>query len=231
MRAKAVQVVYGPGTFLNRAVAAVNLQIEAMRGERQEERRQRRASRLPARDRTAPGGQAGADGREGGRSARAAAAGAATRSAVSELGHLRDRRGSTIPSSSREIVFDQTRGVNQPKARFSYLFPTADSALIQVRLKASLSDEQQAQAISWIRQAVKMPMFRSRYGGTYTVTGEPVVVNDLASQITGSIAGAADRGAAGDGGGAAARVPEATAAVAARDRAGRRRDHVRARCR
>ena len=30
MRAKAVQVVYGPGTFLNRAVAAVNLQIEAM---------------------------------------------------------------------------------------------------------------------------------------------------------------------------------------------------------
>ncbi len=34
-----------------------------------------------------------------------------------------------------------------------------------------------------------MPMFRSAYGGTYTVTGAPVVVNDLASQITGSIAG------------------------------------------
>ena len=93
------------------------------------------------------------------------------------------------PQFIPQIVFDQTRGVNQPKARFAYLFPTANSALIQVRLKANLSDAQQAQAISWIRQAVKMPMFRSQYGGTYTVTGEPVVVNDLASQITGSILG------------------------------------------
>jgi hydrophobe/amphiphile efflux-3 (HAE3) family protein len=32
-----------------------------------------------------------------------------------------------------------------------------------------------------------MPMFASAYGGTYTVTGEPVVVNDLASGLTGSI--------------------------------------------
>ena len=32
-------------------------------------------------------------------------------------------------------------------------------------------------------------MFRSAYGGSYTVTGVPVVVNDLAGQITGSIAG------------------------------------------
>ena len=34
-----------------------------------------------------------------------------------------------------------------------------------------------------------MPMFRSAYHGTYTITGVPVVINDLASQITGSIAG------------------------------------------
>jgi hydrophobe/amphiphile efflux-3 (HAE3) family protein len=85
-------------------------------------------------------------------------------------------------------VFDPIRGANQPKARFSYLFPTAGSALIQVRLKPSLSSAQQANAISWIRQAVRMPMFRLGYGGTYTVSGVPVVVNDLASEITGSIA-------------------------------------------
>src|SRR5581483_377136 len=36
-------------------------------------------------------------------------------------------------------------------------------------------------------QAVKMPMFASRYGGTYTVSGAPVVVNDLASELTRSI--------------------------------------------
>jgi hypothetical protein len=93
------------------------------------------------------------------------------------------------PQFVPQIVFDQTRGVNQPKARFAYLFPNKNSALIQVRLRSSLSDQQQAQAISWIRQAIRMPMFRSQYGGRYTVTGVPVVINDLASQITGSIAG------------------------------------------
>ena len=93
------------------------------------------------------------------------------------------------PQFIPEIVFDQTRGVNQPKARFAYLFPTKNSALIQVRLKASLTAAQQAQAITWIRQAVNMPMFRSAYHGTYTVSGVPVVTDDLASTITGSIAG------------------------------------------
>ena len=34
-----------------------------------------------------------------------------------------------------------------------------------------------------------MPMFRSAYHGTYTVSGVPVVTDDLASTITGSIAG------------------------------------------
>src|SRR5581483_1587637 len=34
-----------------------------------------------------------------------------------------------------------------------------------------------------------MPMFRSAYGGTYTVTGAPVVINDLASTISDSIVG------------------------------------------
>ena len=86
-----------------------------------------------------------------------------------------------------QIVFDQTRGVNQPKARFAYLFPTANSALIQVRLRASLNSTQQAHVISLIRQAVRMPMFASAYGGTYTVSGAPVVVDDLAAQLTHSI--------------------------------------------
>jgi hydrophobe/amphiphile efflux-3 (HAE3) family protein len=93
------------------------------------------------------------------------------------------------PQFIPEIVFDQTRSVNQPKSRFAYLFPTKNSALIQIRLRASLSDAQQAQAISWIRQAIRMPMFQSAYGGTYTVTGVPVVLHDLASQISGSILG------------------------------------------
>ena len=84
-----------------------------------------------------------------------------------------------VVSNCPLIVFDPTRGVNQPKARFAYLFPTANSALIQVRLKASLNSAQQAQAISLIRQAVRMPIFRLAYGGTYTVSGVPVVTSKV----------------------------------------------------
>src|SRR5581483_4355760 len=54
------------------------------------------------------------------------------------------------PQFIPQVVFDQTRGVNQPKARFAYLFPPKNSALIQVRLKATLTDAQQARAISLI---------------------------------------------------------------------------------
>src|SRR5437763_1800624 len=65
------------------------------------------------------------------------------------------------PQYTPQVLFDQPRGVNQPKARFAYLFSTKDSALIQVRLKSSLRDAQQVRAISLIRQATRMPMFRS----------------------------------------------------------------------
>ena len=188
MRAKAVQVVYGPGTFLNRAVAAVNLQIEAMVAnvKKSVADAERAAYQL------AIGRHLGA---KQAQTAAKAAGALEQQQQAQQLAALYLNSGISgtpridDPQFIPEIVFDQARGVNQPKARFSYLFPTADSGLIQVRLKASLSDEQQARAISWIRQAVKMPMFRSQYAGTYTVTGEPVVVNDLASQITGSILG------------------------------------------
>src|SRR6202023_3324471 len=59
---------------------------------------------------------------------------------------------------------------------------------IQVRLKSSLSDSQQAATIALIREAVRMPMFRLGYGGSYTVTGAPVVTEELAAQISSSIA-------------------------------------------
>ncbi len=188
MAHKPVQVVYGPGTFLNRAVAAVQTQVQALlRGAQQAIASARAAATQLAVGRGLSRKQA----QEAGN----AAAQLEQQRQLQQLEQLYLSSGITgtpridDPQFIPEIVFDQTRGVNQPKARFAYLFPTANSALIQVRLKASLSDAQQAQAISWIRQAVEMPMFRSAYRGTYTVTGAPVVINDLASTITGSIAG------------------------------------------
>jgi hydrophobe/amphiphile efflux-3 (HAE3) family protein len=188
MKAHPVQVVYGPGTFLNRAVAAVNTQIITLLNQAKQAVSQAESNAYQlALGRHMSKAQA---------QKLANAAGALKQQQeVESLEQLYLNSGiSGTPSIDDkqfipQIVFDQTRGVNQPKARFSYLFPTANSALIQVRLKASLSDAQQRDAIKWIRQAVQMPMFRLGYGGTYTVSGVPVVTNDLASEITGSIAG------------------------------------------
>jgi uncharacterized protein len=187
MKNRPVQVVYGPGTFLNRAVAAVNTQIRALLTSAQTAVANAESNAY----RLALGRGMSKD------QAQRVASSAGTLQKQEELQQLErlylDSGISGTPSIDDpqfipEIVFDQTRGVNQPKARFAYLFPNANSALIQVRLKASLSDGQQREAIAWIRQAVGMPMFRLSHGGTYTVSGVPVVTNDLASNITGSIA-------------------------------------------
>jgi hydrophobe/amphiphile efflux-3 (HAE3) family protein len=188
MKARPALVVYGPGTFLNRAVAAVQQEVLSLeRGAQQSVTSARQAAYKLALAEHMSRKQALAEENAAGQLAAQQQYSQLIRmyltSGISGLPTIDD------PHFVPQIVFDQTRGVNQPKARFAYLFPSKDSALIQVRLKASLSAAQQAQAISWVRQAVRMPMFRSAYGGTYTVSGVPVVTHDLASTITGSIAG------------------------------------------
>jgi hypothetical protein len=187
MKTKPVQVVYGPGTFLNRAVTAVIDQVRGMIGSaNQAVQRYAQAAYQLALAKHLSRKQA---------SAAATAAGQlAYQQQIQQLEQLAVQSGLSgipridDPSFIRQVVFDATRGPNQPKARFSYLFPTSNSALIQARLKPGLSAAQQANAIKWIRQAVKMPMFKLGYGGRYTVSGVPVVVNDLEGTITGSIA-------------------------------------------
>ena len=185
-KARYVQVVYGPGTFLNRAVAAVRTEVQTLfSGAQQSVTTAERDAYQLALQRHLSKQQALASAKAAGQleyqKQYTQLIQTYLQSGISGLPSIDDKQ--FIP----QIVFDQTRGVNQPKARFSYLFPTANSALIQVRLRANLTDTQQAQAISWIRQAVKMPMFRTNFGATYTVTGAPVVVDDLAAKITGSI--------------------------------------------
>jgi uncharacterized protein len=187
-RYRPVQAVYGPGTFLNRAVAAVNTQIQAMMAGvgtsvRSAERSAYELAIGRGMSRAKALSEANAAGELEYQQQMTSLEQLAVTSGITQLPSI------DSPQFIPEIVFDQTRGVNQPKARFAYLFPSANSALIQIRLKSSLSDSQQAQAISWIRQAIKMPIFRSSYGGRYTVTGVPVVLNELANTITGSIAG------------------------------------------
>ena len=186
MRDRSAQVVYGPGTFLNRAVASVNTGV---------------ASSLAAAKRA--GDRAAVAARRlalhAGRSARQAQADAAAARQAEEVGQLgrleQLAAGSgltgapTISDAAfvRRIVFGDARGTGPP--RFPYLFPDRGSALIQVRLRSSLSNARQAQAIAWIRQAIAMPTFALAPGATYTASGVPVVVNDLSGRITGAIGG------------------------------------------
>ena len=91
------------------------------------------------------------------------------------------------PSFVSNLVFENTTRPCQPKARFAYLFPTCDAALIQARLRPDLSDSERTHAISLIRQAVRMPDWRLRGGQQYVVTGAPVVVADLSDTLVSSV--------------------------------------------
>ncbi len=181
MRLRAAKVVYGPATFLNRAVAAVNTEIGSLT--------KRAASTVRAAEQAAQklAQQQGLDAN-------------ATKDAVQAAGQLALERQlaavgdssaasvlAGVPSISdptflRQIVFGAATGTSTPVARFSYLFPTSRAAVIQVRLRADLSNNQQQQAIGWIRSAVAMPTFQLP-GASYTVAGEPVLLADLAGEI------------------------------------------------
>ncbi len=184
MRHRPALVVYGPGTFINRAVAAINGSLSgALSGVRADGNRAAAAAEQLARAR--------------GLSRRAVLAdGAAAREdeELSQLQSLERAAGGTgldaVPSITdesfiRRIVFG-AKGTT-PRSRVRYLFPSTRAALIQVRLRASLTSAQQTQAIRWIREAVRMRQFRLPAGGSYVVSGVPVVVSDLAGQISGAI--------------------------------------------
>jgi hydrophobe/amphiphile efflux-3 (HAE3) family protein len=92
------------------------------------------------------------------------------------------------PDFVAALVFDPKRGATTPKSRFSYLFPSPESAAIQVRLKPGLGDEERERATALVREAVRLPDFRLREARGYTVTGVPVLAEDLADSLAGSVA-------------------------------------------
>jgi uncharacterized protein len=107
----------------------------------------------------------------------------------------------SVPSLDNEefvatVVFDFARARGTPKARLSYLFPNSHSALIAVRLKPGLSEDERRRAIELIEAAVgdetprracgqggkPAPCFALTDGG-YVVSGAPVVVDGVADAL------------------------------------------------
>ncbi len=90
------------------------------------------------------------------------------------------------PTFVANVIFDNSKGDGVPKSKFAYLWPSEDSALVSVRLRSDLSESERADAIDLIRAAVFDPAFRPR-GGSFLVSGVPVVVDGLTDELTGEI--------------------------------------------
>jgi uncharacterized protein len=184
---KPVQVVYGPGTFINAAAGEIRDQIQVQtRAKAAEAERAARAARRVARAQ----GKSPAEQLRLARSARQLV----YAQFVRDLLQLNLRYGLGLtglpsvddPEFVSALVFDPSRGATTPKARFAYLFPSRESALIQVRLKTDLSDERREEAVALVREAVRMPQWRLQGEAGYTVTGAPVVADDLTGALAGS---------------------------------------------
>ncbi|MFL5843942.1 MAG: efflux RND transporter permease subunit [Solirubrobacteraceae bacterium] len=181
---KPVKVVYGPGTFINEAVAQISDEFSAQtKAAQRDSRKVARAARKLALAR----GMTRAQANELGKRAAELRQAQFTRDIIGLALKYGLKRPPTLDDTAfvSQLVFGKKAGC--PKARFAYLFPTCNSAIIQVRLKPDLSEDQRKEAIGLIRQAVRMPDWQPQNGGKYLVTGGPVVVNDLTDSISHSI--------------------------------------------
>ena len=181
---KPAQVVYGPGTFLNQFATQASKLLN----------QQSNAAVQQAGEAAA---QAAAEARRQGLSEedQQAAARAAASEVITgfyqQVQELALRYGQSglpsldSPTFVSSVVFDPRRP-GQPKPKFAYLFPNADSALISVRLRPDLSDSERDEAIELIRDAVADPSFQIK-DTTYVVGGVPVVLTDLADGLSAKV--------------------------------------------
>ena len=188
---KPVKVVFGPGTFIAEAVRQLGGGLARRLAENQ--RRATAAARTARRVARRRGLGAAAAQRAG-----IAARGRVEADFQREVVDLALRYGLSAvprlddPNFVSTLVFDPAKPAGTPKRRFAYLFPAkargpGQVALVQVRLKAGLSEAQRASALKLVRAAVAMKDWQPRNGSRYTVTGAPVVVSDLTSSITSSM--------------------------------------------
>jgi hydrophobe/amphiphile efflux-3 (HAE3) family protein len=184
--AKPAKVVYGPGTFVNTAVGQIQDGLtQQTQAAQQQADSAGRAARRASRER----GDPPAEQRRLEQQARELAQSQFTQ----ELLGLALRYGITSapsidsPQFVSQLVFDSSRGPGQPKARFAYLFPSPNAALVQVRLRPELSEEERERALDLMRSAVADPRFAQEGGARYVVTGVPVVIDGLANELQGGM--------------------------------------------
>ena len=180
------KVVYGPGTFVNTAASQI---AEGFSAKQAAKAREADAAAEAARQLSKRRGDPPAEQERLANEARSLVFAQFTEETL----RLALRYGLTsIPSLDNvdfvsQLVFDPSRGVGQPKARFAYLFPSDDAALIQIRMKPTLSEAEREEAVDRMQDAVFDEQFRLERGGRYVVTGVPVVVDALAAEVQSEI--------------------------------------------
>jgi uncharacterized protein len=186
-RLKPAKVVFGPGTFIN---TVANQITSRFLQQRQAAAQQADAAAEAARKLSAKRGDSKAQQARLANAAREASSAEFQRTAIG----LALRYGLTgLPSLGNTdfvstLVFDSSAGaVGVPKSKWAYLFPSKDSALVQVRLRPDLSDQQRKRGIELIRQAAADKAFTPKRGARYIVTGVPVVTEGLAEAVQHSI--------------------------------------------
>ncbi len=186
-RLKPAKVVYGPGTFVNTAVNRINDELAARQ---QSTSRQAEALAAGARRASAKRGDPPARQRRLAAAARRQVQAKFTQDTL----QLALRYGITgLPRLDNadfvsKLVFDTRKGeVGVPKSRFAYLFPSSNSALIQVRLRPGLSETDRNRSIELIRAATEDRSLTPTAGARYVMTGIPVVVQGLADAVRSAI--------------------------------------------
>ncbi len=181
-KARTVKVVFGPGTFVNEAVTQIDEQLAAQSRQAQAQAKQaQRVVTKAALQRGLTATEAQALGKQ--------ASKITTARFQESLATLALQYGLTAQPSLNDpnfvstLVFDSSKPAGTPKQRFAYLFPSRESALVSVRMKAGLSERARTRTIALIREAVRMKQWRLQHGESYLVTGEPVIVADLSNAI------------------------------------------------
>jgi len=179
------RVVYGPATFLNQfATQASSLIEEQFRAAVSQADAVANAAFERALDNGLPRAEATA--------AAQAARQSVIQGVLAELERVGLRYGLSSPPSLTDpnyisqVVFDSRYADGTPKSKFSYLFPSNETALISIRLRPDLSESERADAIDLIRTAINEEQFGLR-SGSYLVSGVPVVVDGLTDELKSEI--------------------------------------------
>lgn len=180
---KPATAVYGPGTFANTAVISISDTIEELTKKAVKQGREAGEAAAEIARRSGKDKQAQEKARE--------AADSATRVTLYtyalKLGSEYNIGPGNQPSINNpqfiaRLIFDPVHGADTPKSRWSYVFPSKNAAIIQVRLRPGLTDKQRAEAVDLVKRATADNKY-ALSKGQYFVTGAPVVLTGVEESI------------------------------------------------